>query len=52
MTVKELRQLLFDVENQDTEIAVVLKTKYGEIQETKTVGRIEPNDNFTLVWLS
>ena len=53
MTVKELRQLLFDIENQDAEIAIVTSAKYGKIETTKTVTLVEPDadPNFTLLWL-
>lgn len=39
MTVKELRQLLFDVEDQDAQIVVITSddVKYGEVKNTQTI---------------
>ena len=35
MTVKELRQLLYDIDDQDAEVCIVIATKYGEVTATR-----------------
>jgi hypothetical protein len=43
MTVKELRQLLFDVEDQDAQISIPTQISYGSVVATKTIVAVEEN---------
>lgn len=46
MTVRELRHLLFNVENQDATIVVPTKFQFGTVVETKSPSRVEtPKSN-------
>ena len=45
MTVKELRNLLYEIENQDAEICLVTSEKYGVITSTKTVEVVGRSDD-------
>ena len=52
MSVQELRQLLFEVDNQDAEVVIVTAAQYGEVINTMpvlVVGRTDdPADFITL----
>tara|TARA_R110000751_G_scaffold49424_1_gene109995 strand:+ start:183 stop:386 length:204 start_codon:yes stop_codon:yes gene_type:complete len=40
LTVRELRRLLFEVENQDAQVHFITKYQYGEIVTTRAISSI------------
>ena len=45
MTVRELRQLLFDIKDQDAEVAIATEVRHGVVVGTKSVAEVKPGPN-------